>query len=53
MAEETSQDENIKNSELTIAKLQQKVLGRESRCLVLLRLGRVEFLLVSSLLIYM
>lgn len=52
MGEETSQDENIKNSELTIAKLQQKVLGRGSRCPVLLRLGRMEFLLVSSLLIY-
>ncbi|KAF2973930.1 hypothetical protein EK904_001789 [Melospiza melodia maxima] len=31
MAEETSQDANIKTSELTIARLQQKVLGHGSR----------------------
>lgn len=49
MAEDTSQDENIKNSELTIARLQQKVLGHGSRCPVLLRLGRMEFLLGSDL----
>lgn len=48
MAEETNQDENIKTSESTIARLQQKVLGHGSRCPVLLRLGRMEFLPVSS-----
>lgn len=51
MAEETSQDENIKNSELTIARLQQRVLGHGSRCPILLRLGRMELLPVNSLVI--